>query len=335
MHEFIVQNDLQAIREILHRDPQAVDQLNESGLPPLYTAALYRRREIVDYLLEQQATVDIFASIYLGLPDRAEHLLKTDPDLVHQSTPDKLTPLHWAARTGNCALARLLLSYGADVNAVDQSGGTCLLEASHPGPWKSEPAADLIQLLLDQGAHVDLFQAAALGELRQLNKLLDQDPGLINKLDSQGKTALYRAAQNNQLAAVQLLVERGANLSRSDPVSIAALHRTSQECSDELIQYLIDHGADAHLCCYVACGDAAGTQRIMDQNPAAAGELVYELNAVGYAIHSWQLGTLRILLQYGCRLSAEDQQHVLRISQNNQELLAELLTIQNQSEDHS
>ena len=117
---------------------------------------------------------------------------------------------------------------------------------------------------------------------------------------------------------MKLLVERGADVNRSDAVGTAALHRTSGQCSDELIQYLIDHGADAHLCCYVACGDEAGTRRMLAHHPDAANEILYEFNAVGYAIHSWQLGTLRILLQHGSTLSKEDQQHILRITNNNQ-----------------
>ena len=54
----------------------------------------------------------------------------------------------------------------------------------------------------------------------------------------------------------------------------------------------------------------------------------YEFNAAGYAIHSWQLGTLRILLQHGSTLSEEDQRHILRISHNDQQLLNELMAIQ-------
>ena len=95
---------------------------------------------------------------------------------------------------------------------------------------------------------------------------------------------------------MKLLVECGADVNRGDAVGIAALHRTSGQCSDELIQYLIDHGADAHLCCYVACGDEVGMRLMLARHPAAASEVLYEFNAVGYAIHSWQLGTLRIFL---------------------------------------
>ena len=153
---------------------------------------------------------------------------------------------------------------------------------------------------------------------------------MIDSLDAEGKTALFHAAHNNRLAAVKLLVERGADVNRSDAVGTAALHRTSWQCSDELIQYLIDHGADAHLCCYVACGDEVGTRQMLARHSDAANEILYEYNAVGYAIHSWQLGTLRILLQHGCTLSNEDQQHILRISNNDQELLDELMAIQDE-----
>jgi ankyrin repeat protein len=202
------------------------------------------------------------------------------------------------------------------------------MEACHAGPWKSEPAEDIIQLLLDHGAQIDLFQAAAMGRTGLIGSILDRDSSLIDTPDGRGRTALFHAARNNRFAAVKLLVERGADVSRSDAVGTAALHRTSQQCSDELIQYLIDHGADAHLCCYVACGDEEGTRRMLGRNSDSVKEILYEYNAVGYAIHSWQLGALRILLEYGSTLSKEDQQHILRITNNNQKLLDELMAIQ-------
>ena len=67
---------------------------------------------------------------------------------------------------------------------------------------------------------------------------------------------------------------------------------------------------------------------MLARRPDAVNEVLYEFNAVGYAIHSWQLGTLRILLQHGGTLSKEDQQHILRITKNNQKLLDELMAIQ-------
>jgi ankyrin repeat protein len=330
IHELVTEDDLQALREAVARDPESVNQLDESGLPPLHTAALYRNQAAIDFLLEHGAMVDIFACAYLGRATVADTLLKQNPDLARATTPNGMTALHYAAQAGHFDVADLLVQYHADPNAVDSNGGTALMEACHPGPWKSEPAEGIIQLLLDHNAQTDLFQAAATGRNVLIEAILDRDASLIDSQDKRGRTALFHAARNNCFAAVKLLVERGADVNRSDAVGIATLHRTSQECSDELIQYLIDHGANADLCCYVACGDEEGTRQALARNPAAANEMFDEFNAVGYAIHSWQLGTLRILLQHGSTLSAEDQQHILRISNNDQELLDELMTIKNE-----
>lgn len=327
MHQLVTADDLQATKAAVAQHPESVNELNESGLPPLFIAALYRNRPAVDFLVAHGAVVDIFACAYLGRATNAEGLLKQNPELVRVTTPDGKTALHYAAMAGHFDVAEVLVRYDSDVNALDKRDETALMEACHYGPWKSEPAAEIIQLLLDHNARVDLFQAAAMGRTDLIDAFLDQDGSLIDRSDKQGKTALFHAARNNHLAAVKLLIERSADVNRSDAVGTAALHRTSQECSDELIQYLINHGANAHLCCYVACGDEVGTRRILAENPDVANDVFYEFNAVGYAIHSWQLGTLRILLQHGNTLSDEDQRHILRISNNDQKLLDELKAI--------
>lgn len=325
MHDLVTRNNVQAMQEAVAQDPESVNRLNESGLPPLYTAALYRNRQAIDFLMEHGAFIDIFACAYLGKAADAELLLKQNLELARATTRNGMTALHYAAMAGQFDVADILLRYHADVNALDNHGTTALVEACHGGPWKAEPAEDIIQLLLDHGAQIDLFLTAAMGRTDLIASILDRDGSLVDREDDRGRTALFHAARNNRLAAVKLLVERGADVNRSDAVGIAALHRTSQECSDELIQYLIDHGANAHLCCHVACGDEAGTRHALARNPDAAHEIFYEFNAVGYAIHSWQLGTLRILLEHGSTLSEEDQQHILRITDNDQELLDELM----------
>lgn len=330
MHELVTEENVQAMQEAVAQDPESVNEPNESGLPPLCTAALYRNRQAIDFLLEHGAVVDIFACAYLGNAADAENLLKRNPELARATTRDGMTALHYAAQAGHFDVADVLVRYHSDVNALDNRGRNALMEACHAGPWKSEPAEAIIQLLLDHNVQIDLFQAAAMGRTGLIESILDRDAGIIDSPDDRGRTALFHAARNTRFAAVKLLVERGADVNRADAVGTAALHRTSQECSDELIKYLIDHGADAHLCCYVACGDEEGTRQMLVRNPDAASEIFYEFNAVGYAIHSWHLGTLRILLQNGSTLSEEDQQHILRISNNDQALLEDLMATQSE-----
>jgi len=172
-----------------------------------------------------------------------------------------------------------------------------------------------------------------MGRIELIERILAENSTNIDELNDGVQTPLFLAAKNNQMEAVKLLVKRGADINLSDAVGTAALHRTSQECSDELIRFLIANGAAAHLCCYVACGDVEGTQRTLQLRPESANEVLYEYNAVGYAIHSWQLETLRVLLQQGCKLTLEDQKHILRISGDDRALLAELLSFESDQDD--
>ncbi len=328
LQELIARGDFSAIENAVATDAGSIDRKDDFGHAPLYTAALYRNLPVRKFLIDHGAEVDLFACGYLGDASRAELLLAENPELARAVTSQGMTALHYAARAGHANVVRVLLQYEVDVNARDLNGKTALMEACHGGPWKWEPAEDVIQLLLDHGAKLDLFSVAATGRVALIETVLNENPKCIDDLNSQGETALFEAAHNNRLEAVKLLVQRGANLNKSDAVGTAALHRLSQQCSDELIQYLIDHGAQAHLCCYVACGDEAGTRKCLHQNPAAISEELYGFNAVAYAIHSWQLGTLKILLEHGCQLSEEDQGHILRISGNDHALLEALLTLQ-------
>ena len=328
MHQAVMAGGLEYVQKVFEHDATSVNQANELGFSPLYTAALYRNEAAVDFLLEHGAKLDIFATAWLGRSSDAKALLADNPALVDAMANDGMTPLHCAARSGSYEVASLLVDHEANVNAMDKNGGTPLLEACHGGPWK--PAADerIVTLLLDRGAQVDLHSAAALGRTDLLEMALAANRGAINGLNSQGQSALFLAAKNNRLQAVKWLVSRGADVNLGDVVGIAALHRTSRECSDELIQFLVDSGAEAHLCCFVACGDAVGTERALRARPESATELLYELHPVGYAIHSWQMEPLRILLRYGCKLTSEDRQHILRISGGDQSLLEQLLSIE-------
>src|SRR5579864_1228761 len=163
MHELVTEENVQAMQAAVAQNPESVNQLNESGLPPLYTAALYRNQKAIDFLLAHGAKVDIFACAYLGKSSESENLLRRNPELARATTQNGMTALHYAAQAGHFDVADVLLRYHSDVNALDNRGGTALLEASHAGPWKSEPAEDIVRLLLDHYAQIDLFQAAAMG----------------------------------------------------------------------------------------------------------------------------------------------------------------------------
>ena len=54
MHELVTEGNIEAMREAVAGDPESVNQLNESGLPPLYIAALFRNRRAINFLLDME-----------------------------------------------------------------------------------------------------------------------------------------------------------------------------------------------------------------------------------------------------------------------------------------
>eukprot|EP01102_Stenamoeba_stenopodia_P010797 TRINITY_DN3284_c0_g3_i1.p1 TRINITY_DN3284_c0_g3~~TRINITY_DN3284_c0_g3_i1.p1 ORF type:complete len:104 (+),score=30.28 TRINITY_DN3284_c0_g3_i1:196-507(+) len=64
---------------------------------------------------------------------KLEKILSEDPTLVNIKGYDDLTPLHWAAISGNVEAVKLLLDRGANIDAKSLSGETPLSEASFLG----------------------------------------------------------------------------------------------------------------------------------------------------------------------------------------------------------
>jgi len=80
-----------------------------------------------------------------------EALLKHQPSIVNSVTEsDKFTPLHCSAQVGHMDGVKLLVEYGADIDAQNKWGGTPLLLAvmqNHP---------HVVRYLVQQGAATDV-----------------------------------------------------------------------------------------------------------------------------------------------------------------------------------
>jgi len=80
---------------------------------------------------------------------------------------------------------------------------------------------------------------------KMLIKTLLEGGALIDFPDQYGRTALWWAAENNQLELMSILIEEGANINgfgKQIPLIIAAY-----DCNKESVEILLDHGADLNL----------------------------------------------------------------------------------------
>ncbi len=139
--ELIDRDDADGVRELLAREPAALNARDETGVSPL-THALYRGTQAVFDAIRSAAPLDdpwdrLLAGASEGLPE---------PDAW---SPDGFTPLHLAAFAHNAAAARALLEAGADPNAMARASfarvtplGTCA--------FANEP--EVARILLAHGA---------------------------------------------------------------------------------------------------------------------------------------------------------------------------------------
>jgi ankyrin repeat protein len=129
-----------------------------------------------------------------------------------------LTPLMWAAGTGNPAACATLLDAGAKVNAPSHFG-TALTYAEMSGN------SAVVRLLIERGAKLTgdridgitpLMTAAENGRVETMRFLIERFKPDVNAKDAEGTTALLYAARRGQTEAVRLLLDSRADVHAAD-----------------------------------------------------------------------------------------------------------------------
>jgi len=146
----------------------------------------------------------------------------------NQADPDGITPIVNALINGHTDAAATLLERGADPNLFDKTGRAALYAAvdfhtvpasNRPAPSENEnniPSIDLIRMLLDHGAQVNMPLKS------QIPYRTKVDRGSDTML-STGTTPLIRAAKAGDAPVMALLLDKGANAKLSTRNGINAL----------------------------------------------------------------------------------------------------------------
>jgi ankyrin repeat protein len=105
---------------------------------------------------------------------------------------------------------------------------------------------DVADVLLEAGPELDVFDAAAVGDVDRLTELLDGDSDLVGAWSEDGFTPLHLAAFFGRGPAVRLLLDRGADVgavARND-MKVQPLHSAVAARSMEIVAALLVAGAD-------------------------------------------------------------------------------------------
>ncbi len=163
--------------------------------------------------------------------------------------------LQVAAGHGFAHRTRLLLDHGADPNGYGTAhhiyhGRSALEEAAlHGHP-------EIVAMLDQAGARNDLDDtdvflcAATAGDRARAEQMLRADPALPEQGIARRPEQLVRAAANNRLEAVALLIELGFDVNaidRTTPLHVTALHEAARRGDMAVIGLLVEHGADPDI----------------------------------------------------------------------------------------
>ncbi len=136
-------------------------------------------------LLAAGAIPDVCAAAHLDNAELLVTMLASNPARVAERGGDGQTPLHFARSQ---QVVDLLLDAGADIDARDVD------HRATPAEWMLERAPgagryELAQYLVQRGAAVDIFLAAALGLTDDARAMLRRDATLLDEQTGRGRYA--------------------------------------------------------------------------------------------------------------------------------------------------
>ena len=157
------------------------------------------------------------------------------------STPEDLFD---AIEAGDDARVKTLLEADpALASSRDTSGVSALMRALYRF---DKPLIDTVKKRVDE---LDVFEAAAFGDVDRLTELLSDEPPLVTSYSGDGFTALHFAAFFGRYEAAALLIERGAEVDAFGRgwMTGTAMHSAVSRLQSDVARILLEAGANPNV----------------------------------------------------------------------------------------
>lgn len=198
-------------------------------------------------------------------------------------------PIHLAVQEGRLDAVRLLLEAGADPAQVTLDGEALVTIARDRG--HEEIASLLEDASAARGSAApavdhEIHTAASAGDVQRVRALVEAEPLLVQRRDSQGGTPLHRAVAASATDVVRLLLDCGADIHAMhghgggnargyasadfQPIDLALWTGPFWGVRGDLAmaRLLIDRGAACDVTIAAALGDLHLVTRLLDEDPA-------------------------------------------------------------------
>jgi ankyrin repeat protein len=216
-------------------------------ITPYCAAIYYNRADVADYLRSHNPQFDIFRAAFLGDQKRVTELLAADPVLLDAEDPHDniyfMPLMAFAIAGGQAEMAKVLLERGAKVEPYS----ALLFDIAARGS-----RMDLIELLVSYGADVravdgGIFLTAS--DMEIFRYLIDNGAPLDKPGKNRSSPLAYiaRGDKAERPDKVQMLLEHGALVNAADPKGRTALHGAAVSGHVKVLKILLDHGADVRL----------------------------------------------------------------------------------------
>lgn len=204
-----------------------VNEKNTWGGTPLFVACENGNLNMIEYLVEKGAEIDVLDEAGVAALQRASYRgnldvvqclvdLGANVDVVvdnDEEDVDGETPLFWACEGKSFDVVKYLVEHGADVNKENEYGETPLFKACYSGN------ENIVKYLVEQGAGV-------------------------NKESEDEETPLFFACLQGHENIVKYLVEHGADVNKATDSGETPLHIARKKGYENIVRYLVEHGAE-------------------------------------------------------------------------------------------
>ncbi|KAJ4300673.1 hypothetical protein N0V90_002761 [Kalmusia sp. IMI 367209] len=229
---------------------------------PLHVAVARRNIPIIEALLDAGVSLEtrlknsltpLHDAIWRKDPTMARFLLARGANIETRAvgTRSGETPLLTAASKADIDCVKVLVEFGADLNATLENGRTSLHEAV-----EEDNGLDVVRLLLGQGADVNLRTptkgwtplhcAVAHGSREIVLALLDAGVDVELIETEGGRTALSLACEFNRIDNIICLLDRGAAIGARWSDGYIPIHLAALRASILAVKELLARGADVN-----------------------------------------------------------------------------------------